>query len=244
MAAADAELHLLAAAYAMHAASTAEQAEFEQHLSRCAPCREDVAGFREAAARMAAAAAVSPKAELRGQVLGAATAVRQLPPLLRRPPGLRSRRLRWITAVAAAAAVVAGILVAATFSGTSRQLAADRHSSHLIAEVLAAPDAVILTAELRTGGTAAVVMSHREHAAVFTARGLAPLPPGRGYELWLMGPGGEHPAGMLSSGADGMAGPAVVAGMRPHQAIALTVERSGGSAKPTSQPLVVLGARH
>ena len=35
---------------------------------------------------------------------------------------------------------------------------------------------------------AMIVMSHRDHSLVFTTAGLPPLPVGRSYQLWLMGP--------------------------------------------------------
>ena len=61
---------------------------------------------------------------------------------------------------------------------------------------------------MATGGTATVVMSHRERALVFTAADLRVLPSSESYELWLMGPAGNRPAGMINvSGRGKMARP-------------------------------------
>jgi hypothetical protein len=100
----------------------------------------------------------------------------------------------------------------------------------------------MMTAKIRTGGMATVVMSHRVHAIVFTAHGMRQLPAGEGYELWLMGPAGDRPAGMLGASDGGMAGPAVVSGLTSGDMIGLTVEPADGSQWPTSAPVVLIGA--
>jgi hypothetical protein len=109
-----------------------------------------------------------------------------------------------------------------------------------VAAILNAPDAVMKTARVVSGGTATVVMSRSEHALVFTAAGLRRLPPSRCYQLWLMGPAGDRPAGMLPLPADGMTKPVVAVGMAPGDSLALTVEPDGGTAQPTATPVLVL----
>jgi hypothetical protein len=123
------------------------------------------------------------------------------------------------------------------------QLDRSQRKDHMIATVLAASDAVMLTASVSTGGTATIVMSHREHALVFTAHGLRPLPAAECYELWLMGPSGDRPAGLLQASAGGMTGPAVVAGLSAGDMIGVTVEPAAGSQQPTSPPIVLIGPR-
>ena len=66
-----------------------------------------------------------------------------------------------------------------------------------MAVVLGSPDAVMLTAKVTSGGRATVVMSHRDHALVFTASGLPALPSARAYQLWVMGPAARDPPGLL-----------------------------------------------
>jgi anti-sigma-K factor RskA len=82
------------------------------------------------------------------------------------------------------------------------------------------------------GGTATIVMSHSRHALVFTAQGLHALPASRGYELWLIGPAGTRPVGILPAGRHGMTGPVIASGLRPGDHLALTAEPADGSARP------------
>jgi hypothetical protein len=83
-------------------------------------------------------------------------------------------------------------------------------------------------------------MSHSQRRLVFTAHGLRQLPGTQTYELWLMGPAGDRPAGMLTPESDGTAGPAIVAGMKPGDMVGMTVEPATGSARPTSAVVVVI----
>jgi anti-sigma-K factor RskA len=76
------------------------------------------------------------------------------------------------------------------------------------------------------------VMSHSRHALVFTAAGLRALPSSRGYELWLVGPAGARPVGMLSAGGHGTTGPVIASGLRPGDHLVLTAEPAGGSSRP------------
>ena len=145
-----------------------------------------------------------------------------------------------VAAILTASATVTAVTAVATHN-MAEQLDHSQRQSHLIATVLTAPDVVMLTEKVRTGGTATVVMSHREHALVFTAHGLRPLPATKSYELWLMGPDGVRSIGMLKAVADGMTEPAVVSGLALGDIIGLTVEPAGGSPQPTSAPIVTIG---
>jgi anti-sigma factor RsiW len=265
MAAAEHDLHTLAGAYALDALPPDERAAFVAHLARCEPCRQEVAEFGEAVARLGQAVAVTPRPELRAATLRAAALTSQLAPEVgsepttepspaprpaARPasrPGagggwLARRGPAWLAAAAAAAAVifVTAITLGVVTHGAIGRLQSNQRQAHMIAAVLTAPDAVILSSKVSTGGTATVVMSHRERALVFSASGLRRLPPGRAYELWVMWPGGQRAAGMLTMPARGAAGPAVIRGLAAGDAIGLTVEPAAGSPRPTSAPVLVM----
>jgi hypothetical protein len=251
-------LHALVGAYVMDAVSDSDRTAFERHLPGCEQCRDDVRGLREATARLAAATAVRPRAELREQTLHAAERIRQLPPLV---PGQQTRSQRhragsaaswrragwtagrhpWLAglAVVAAGAVACAATVIGLHMGQmqSRLTAAQRRDES-IAAIMGAHDAVRLTAQLTTGGTATVVMSHRARALVFVASGLPPLPPTKAYELWLMGPSGATSAGMLPTGRRGMM---VVSRLQAGDRLGLTVEPAAGAARPTTRPVVMMG---
>jgi Anti-sigma-K factor rskA len=246
----------------MDAVPPADRASFERHLLTCDQCRDDVRGLREAAARLAAAAAVPPRPELREQTMQAAARIRQLPPLVdgqqrlrlqgqRRAVSLR-RLVRpfqfsarpWLARIAVLAAVV--LAVTATVFGLSmssmqNRLTAAQQRDAAIAAILGARDATTLTAQVSTGGRATVVMSHRADALVFIASGLTALPASKAYELWLMGPAGATPAGMLPAGRHGMTGPMVVGRLTPGDQLAITVEPAVGASRPTSVPVVLVG---
>ncbi len=239
--------HTLAGAYVMDSVSPADRAAFEQHLAGCEPCRQEIRGLREATARLAGAVAVQPPPGMRDAALAAAGRTRQLPPAVRAEPGgwpaRAAARGRWLPRLAlglagalAALAIVLGVAV----SGTQHRLDQAQLHTRAIATVLNAGDATMLTAKVSTGGTATVVMSHRERALVFTAAGLQPLPAAEGYELWLMGPAGDRGAGMMPGSRPGSVGPMVVSGLASGDRVGLTVEPAGGSPRPTSAPVLML----
>jgi anti-sigma-K factor RskA len=247
-----ARLHTLVGAYVMDAAPEADRAAFERHLTGCEPCREEVRGLREATARLAAAVAVEPRPELREQTLRAAARLRQLPPPVpeQRDGRMAGRLARWTRltepwlarAAVTAAVVLAAVVVALGLHLTSMQhrLSADEQRSHAIAAVIGAADAKTMTARVRTGGTATVVMSHRERELVFTASKLSALPASRTYELWLMGPSGDKPVGLLPPGRGGTTTPMIVQGLVHGDRLGLTVEPAGGSRWPTTSPIVMM----
>jgi anti-sigma-K factor RskA len=252
------DLHTLAGAYALDAVSDADRAQFEQHLARCEACAAEIRGLREATARLGASAAVRPRAELKARALRAAAHTRQLPPVTGDAPAARpgwpsrlaaGRRSRlwqrpWlprlVTAVAAgllAVAVAMGFLA----MGSQHRLDQDQARGHSIAAVLNAPDVTMLTARVVSGGTATVLESRHMRALVFTAAHLPALPAAKDYELWLTGPGGVRPAGMLPHSGAGMIGPMVVSGLAAGDRMGLTVEPADGSARRPSAPIMMLG---
>ena len=242
--------HTLAGAYAMDAISPADRDRFERHLTGCRECAQEIASLREAAARLGAATAVIPPAGLKERVLAAAAMTRQQAPdaagadspaRARIRPGSWLRSLAWpgrLVVAAGAVAAVAVLGIAVVFgvaNGDMRQqLDRAQASSQQIAAVLTAQDAVMMNGAVTGGGTAAIVMSHSRDALVFTAEGLRALPSSRGYELWLIGPSGERPVGMLPAGSDGMTGPVIASGLRAGDHLALTAEPAGGAAQPTT----------
>jgi hypothetical protein len=117
-------------------------------------------------------------------------------------------------------------------------LGTDQARDHAIAEVLSAPDAVMLTARVTGGGTATVVTSLRDRALVFTADGLPPLPAGRYYQLWLMGRAGDRPAGLLPAPDHGMTGPVIATGVTAGDMVGLTAGPPSGH--PASSPILML----
>jgi anti-sigma-K factor RskA len=252
-----AALHTLVGAYVMDAVAGSDRADFERHLLTCEQCREDVRGLREAAAHLATATAVTPRPELREQTLQAAGRIRQLPPVVPGQPahrGIGWRRAGWHragwrragrprSAAAAARSWLPRLAASAAIVLAVTAIVLGAHISAMqgrMSAMVGSHDATTLTAQVRNGGTATVVMSHRARALVFTASGLTRLPSSKAYELWLMGPAGDTPAGMLPSGHHGMSGPMVVSRLAPGDRLGLTIEPSAGTGRPTSAPVVLV----
>ncbi len=259
--------HALVGAYALDAVPGPDRAKFEKHLLSCEQCRDDVHGLREATARLASAAAISPRPELRERTLQAATRTRQLPPLVngqaeQRTPGWRQSgrwRLPWprpsssrtansgLRSWSARLVLAAAVLLAVTatvlglhLGAMQNRITAAQQRDNTIAAIVGATDATRMTAPVSTGGMATVVMSHRAHALVFVGKDLAALPGSQRYELWLMSPSGSAPVGMLAPAQHGMSGPMVVRQLAAGDRLGLTVEPASGAARPTSAPIVVL----
>ena len=243
------ELHLLTGSYALDALTGDEQADFEKHLARCPACAEEVRGLRETAARLAMATAVSPPPEMRSRVLAAVPRSRQLPPpgrnLLARAgerTGLRRlspSRAGLTAGVLALVAAVAFLLV--TQVSTSRQLQQAQASNSAIAAVLAAPDARIESLPATVGGTVSAVLSVREREAVVTAADIPSLPGSRVYQLWVItASGAARSAGLLAVTTSGSAAPVLASGVLPGDRLGITVEPAGGSAQPTTTPVVIV----
>ena len=138
------------------------------------------------------------------------------------PPSLKGRVLADITALDAA-----------------------RSADAEIAAVLSAADVRIASAATSAGGTATVIASPRGGTVVFTSSGLPALPPSSVYELWFIGSAGVRAAGLVPAPeAAGAAGAAVLAsGLSGDDAVGVTVEPAGGTAAPTTTPIVVLTLR-
>ncbi|MGW1540304.1 anti-sigma factor [Streptomyces sp. NPDC002309] len=250
-----ADLHSLAAPYALDALEPDERARFEKHLAACERCAPEVRMLSEDAVRLAWSTAVPAPAVLRDRVLAAVRTTPQEPPRAREallpphvrgvrpPPPERARapRMRplfvpFATATAAAALVVAA-LFAVQADRTGGQLAAERDRSREIAQVLAAPDVRAATGRDAGGGTIGVIASASEGSAVVTLNGYDSLPGDRVHQLWLMRPQAQpRSLGLLDGDT-----PFVTNGLDTGAtSLAVTVEPDGGSPRPTTQPIVQL----
>jgi len=154
-----------------------------------------------------------------------------------RRPGSRLRRSRMPRLALAAAAVILAGAAGAGAHAAAHRLEVDQLRSHAVASVLTARDATILTARVASGGSATILMSRRERVLVFAASGLRALPSSRCYELWLMGPSGDRPAGLLPRPSEGMTGPVVAHGLAAGDSLGLAVEPVG---RPRHRTMILL----
>jgi anti-sigma factor RsiW len=244
--------HILSGAYALDALdSAAERDRFERHLGHCQACAGEVRGFREVTTMLAMAAALQPPPALRRWVLAAVRRTRQLPPAaqLRRGavwrwlPGQRTGWLVRLPLAVAAVGVAAAAVLGVMFAGAQQRLDVAQSENRAVAGVLAAPDARVLTRPTSAGGTATVIVSHAQRELIVTTAGLRQLPVTKVYEAWLINPRRTRPAGLLPAPRGGRTRPLLATGLLPGDEFGLTVEPAGGTAKPTTPPILVVPLR-
>ena len=250
-----ADLHTLTGAYATDALAETERLAFERHLDACPACAQEVRELTETAARLGSAVAVPPPAALWARVRAEAAATRQRPPVVGRagrngtaaaeggPTRLSGRRFPPLLAAAAALLVAAAISVTALNLGLPGQGGRSEGPVDLVAAVLAAPDARRIAAKPGPTGQVAVVVSRRRGQAVFEASGLPEVPAARTYQLWVVDRSGPRPAGLVEPGGGGRVTRLLEGRVTGSEQVAMTVERRGGAARPTSEPLVVVDLR-
>jgi anti-sigma factor RsiW len=246
-----AEPHTPTGAYAAHALPDGERAAFERHLEACPACAREVRELRATLARLGSAEAAAPPAALWDRVRAEARVTPQLPPVVglagrRRRPGRAAARVgrRRVPPLLAAAAalLLAAVLLAGLDLGLAGRSAGRGDAGGPVAAVLAAPDARRVAALPGGVGRAVVVVSRRRGQAVFEASGLAPAPAGRTYQLWVVGRAGPRPAGLVDAGG-GRVTRLLDGPVTGTEQVAMTVERRGGAARPTSAPVVVVDLR-
>jgi anti-sigma-K factor RskA len=244
------------ALYALGSLEAEAVVSLERHLDECAGCRQELARLEGDVALLAlTASGPAPPERARQRLLKA---------IAREPRPLRTvfMRRRWWTL-----APVFGSLVLAIFaimlwrenarqrdrietlkSDAARNQATFNEAKHLLA-LLTDPSAMQVTlvaARARPQPAGRAIYMPRDGALVFMASNLAPLPPEKTYELWLVPAAAgakPMPAGVFKPDARGSAvlmmppiSPGVEASM-----FAVTIEPEGGSPTPT-MPMVLAGS--
>jgi anti-sigma-K factor RskA len=219
------DVHELTAAYALDALDPAEREQYEDHLSACAGCREDLQGFWQVTGSLAhAAGGPAPPPALRGRILEQARSERSnVMPLRRRIP---PRALSVVAAVAAVAAIGLGIWATVL----SRDLGAAEDRLALLSD----PNARTIPA---ANGEAQLVVAPTGKAALVVHR-LAPAPKGKDYEIWVFENGVPKPAGIFEQPGVAMLSRRV----EPGQTVAVTLEPDGGVDAPTGAPIFTVSS--
>ena len=225
------EVHTLSGAYALHALSVQEEAEFESHLADCDTCRAETEEFRAVTASLGELEAREVPARLRAAVMQGIDEQRQLPPLvpptsISAPPALRAvpRWRRGLIAAAAAAVLIGGVGgVVSTLDGPGLDAASS--------QVFSASDVHTLVVSVPGDGELTVATSPGTGRMAVDARDMPALAADRVYQLWLLRDGITSSVGLLDQ--DGTALDLPDAGAE----LAVTVEPQGGSEQPTTVPL-------
>jgi anti-sigma-K factor RskA len=228
-----AEIHELSAAYALDALEGSELEAFEEHLARCAECRENVATFQRVAAELAHDVdAPAPPPALRDRILDQAA--------VERPKVVQLPRRRWAFPVAAAAAVAAGIAAvalafwAADLSQQVDELQADQHRANEALIALTDPSASLFALE---GADGVLIVQEDSGEGKLVISGLESAPADKTYEAWVIEGETATAAGLFAGGDDQTVVPLNVP--VPEGAIvAVTVEQAGGVDQPTQTPFI------
>lgn len=229
-----AEIHELSAAYALDALEGKDLEAFEEHLARCAECRENVATFQRVAAELAYdVEAPEPPTGLRDRILDQAAA--------ERPKVVALPRRRWALPVAATAAVAAGIAAVALafwavdLSQQVDDLQAQQHQANEALIALIDPSASHLPLE---GADGVLVVDEASGDGTLVISGLASAPSDKTYEAWVIeGDAQPVPAGLFSGGDDQTVVPLTVP-IPDGAIVAVTVEQAGGVDAPTQDPII------
>lgn len=230
------ELHTLSGAFALDAVSVDEAAQFRTHLEECAACLEEVRELRAAAARMGEVEALLPPPALKARVLAGADRLSQKPPKVPFAPlgrhGTEGSGRRWAPRLAAAAAAA----VIAVGGGIGLSQLGDDSGETLQASVVRVFDAAdVNTTDVTTshGPVRVATSAGRGEMAVDTS-GLQTLDAGHVYQLWAIVDGTPVSVGVLDEPGKG----ASMRMPRTGTQVAITVEPSGGSDAPTTDPIV------
>jgi len=260
----------LSGSYALNALGPEERAEFEQHLQESdgqetEQTRNEVTELSDTAVLLGLAVApVTPSPALKDSIMAKLGSTPQLSPVSaasnqsadaasHRPldtaapsPAERKARAAWflrpVTALACAAAAVALIIGGGVIVNNFSVDSFEQAQADQFAAISAADDAQRRVSPIEGGGTATLVWSNELGTSALVVADIASLPADRSYQLWYIdaGDGVARPAGVFSTAASGGASRVLDGSMGAGDAVGLTVEPAGGSATPTTTPIVVI----
>jgi anti-sigma-K factor RskA len=249
------------ALYALNALEGEERAKLEEHLTSCAECRLELEQLRGDGALLAlSTAGPKPPARARARLLDAVAKDDKIPTSranAAREMGHPKPRWQWLGWAAAAAMVVLAVFLWSENSTLKQILAAKNEESaearreledlrKIAAPILSPQTQRVTVVSVKSApqpqGKAFYLRSR--NSLVFVASNMAPLPPHKAYQLWLVPVDGTPiPAGVFKPDARGsgtIVNPPLPAGVEA-KAFAITVEDEAGVPHPTT-PIIMMGA--
>jgi anti-sigma factor RsiW len=227
-------VHDLTAGYALNALDAREEAEYEAHLGRCAPCQAELASLQGTAASLAyGAPRAEPPPALRARILDEARRERGNVVPLRRRWALPAAAT--VAAVAAVAAIVLGVWASSLSSDLDRERAAVRQQQ-LVNEIVASPGAKRYA--VAGGNGRLIVDSERRGALVLDT--LPPAPKGKIFEAWVSSDGKTMlPAGTFEARDGGHTAVPLSRPVPRGGLVAVTIEDHPVDA-PTDMPILTV----
>ncbi|BDO42247.1 anti-sigma factor [Cellulomonas sp. NTE-D12] len=236
----------LLAAYALDAVDDLDRRRVEDLVAADPDAARELETLRATAAVLGAATSAAPPPELRRSVLDRISEEGQVPtPALvageRGTVRRRPRRTFWVAA--AAAALVAAAVPSVLAWRQTQEVHRVQAQQQEVVDLLADPLAQVRRADVPGGGTVVGVLSRDR--ALFTASGLQEPGPGKVYQLWVVRDGVPVPDAVMAAGARIVRATPDDYVVLTHRyaagdSLAVTVEPTGGSLKPTTNPIVVL----
>ena len=219
----------LKGAYALGALDESERREFDGYLAAHPELQAEVDDLGSVADLLALAPQeYEPSPELRRNLLGRIGDISDAPPQRRARSRGRIFGPGGLAAAAAVLAVVGLFLWNASLRGEVEDLRGTLETRE--------------THELQGSGPAedvrAEVVEVGDGRAVLVAENLPATPEGEVYETWLMHGDVPEPAGLFEPGDGGDAAAPIEGSIDKADAVAVTVEPSGGSPAPTSDILL------
>lgn len=226
-----ADLHHLAAAYALDALDDVERREFERHYPTCEICASEVEDFRSVAASMAESTATKAPSGLKNSVMAEIAQTRQLSPRVAAATA-PNRRISGRVMLAAAAALV---LLAGVFAVTLP----DKETS--VTEVVESADAVVTTlapSALSEDGYVQIVWSKDRDQVAVIGSSLSDPGDGKAYALWFLLDDGVAPAGLFLP-TNGSVSAVLDVDDLDANGWGITIEPDTGSEQPTTDVIFV-----
>lgn len=170
------------------------------------------------------------------------------PPAASAPPArtgaVERARRRWfqgpagflLAAAAAAVLFVGGAFVGQAFN--TNQFVQQQAAS--LVQINAAPDSARASTTTKDGHPATLVWSGELGLSALMIKDLPALPGDKDYQLWYMNSAGAFSAGTFDSTGTGTVWRVLDGTMKAGDQVGVTVEPKGGSAQPTSDPIVAI----
>ena len=146
------------------------------------------------------------------------------------------RPATYLTAVAAAAAIVLGGTAYASITSNVQQSAV----SSDFTTISAAPDAQRASEPVEGGGKATLVWSNSLGRSAVVLDGMPALAAGKTYELWYISGSIPTAAGTFDPSGSSKQVQILKGKMSAGDTVGITIEPAGGSKKPTTKPVVAI----
>jgi len=239
--------------YALGALEPAEQFAVDEHLDECPRCRERLAEAKQVVMLLAwTPDQHDPPPSLRNNVMRRAKQLQRLDGTrdLNWWQRLNSRLWRPMPSFAlqlgGAAALVAALVLGGRTVQLQREVTMLRtqlQQQQPVFQVLQAADARLISITTQRDNTPRgyLLLSKDGRQASLVTSALGPLPRDKTYQLWLIGNAQPESAGVFSVAERGITTIAVQAPqpLSTYKFVGISVEPAGGSAQPTTDPIVL-----